>query len=435
MSVERDAAESKAVPQIQSSPCMQGETVVFTGTLASMTHRDAQWLVEQHGGRSTRQVSGQTTLLVVGEEGWPLEPDGRPSQNLLQAKQLHERGSELRIINESDWLYAMGLNERRQEVHRSYTPAMLSKLLDVSVGEIRSWARGGLIRPVRQVYRLPYFDFQEVTSARRLCELVRAGVSIEEIKHSLGHLEAMLGDMRRPLAQLNILAQDTHLLVRDAHGLIQPTTGQRLFDFEGSARSAGDADSEEPKPPGADAPGVAALQFASAQQAAVDRGTSKSAEEFFQEACELAERGDLTAAIHALRLCLMQVPGDPEFNFHLADLLYRQGAPHGALERFYVAVECDRHYLEAWTQIGCLQLELGDLQAALDAFSIALELHPEYPDAHWHIASVYQALGQDDVARSHWQTYLTFDSRGPWAEGARQRLEGHPPAAEPSQDR
>ena len=61
---------AETAPSLQSSPVLQGERIAFTGTLASMTHRQAMELVEQHGGQSSQHVSHQTTLLVVGEEGW-----------------------------------------------------------------------------------------------------------------------------------------------------------------------------------------------------------------------------------------------------------------------------------------------------------------------------------------------------------------------------
>jgi hypothetical protein len=32
-------------------------------------------------------------------------------------------------------------------------------------------------------------------------------------------------------------------------------------------------------------------------------------------------------------------------------------------------------------------------------------------------------MGRTDEAVVHWERYLQFDSRGPWAEQARQRLE------------
>jgi tetratricopeptide (TPR) repeat protein len=127
--------------------------------------------------------------------------------------------------------------------------------------------------------------------------------------------------------------------------------------------------------------------------------------------------------VEAFRLCLMEKPGDAESNFYLAEALYRMGNINGALERYYAAVEADSCFLEGWTQLGCIHAEEGKLDAALDAFEIALNVHPDYPDAHWHAASILEQLGRIDEAKAHWKSYLKFDDRGPWAEQARQRLE------------
>ena len=189
-------------PMLASSPALAGERVAFTGTLASMTHAQAAELVERHGGMATEHVSRQTTMLVIGEEGWPLDDDGHISVKLQLAQRWRDAGAELRVVNESDWLLLLGLTERRDEIRRLHTPAMLSQLLDVSVHVIRGWERAGLIRPVKRVYRLPYFDFQEVTSARRLSQLLAAGVPRREIEESLSQLPAVLRGDQRPLEQL-----------------------------------------------------------------------------------------------------------------------------------------------------------------------------------------------------------------------------------------
>ena len=162
------------------SPCLRGERLSFTGTLASMTHQQAHELVEQHGGAPTPHVSQQTTMLVIGEEGWPLQPNGQPSVKLQQVNEWRSEGHNIRILTESHWLHLIGLQEKQQEVHRLYTPAMLSQMLEISVGVIRRWERLGLIKAVKKVLRLPYFDFQEVASVRRLSDLLSAGVSRRE---------------------------------------------------------------------------------------------------------------------------------------------------------------------------------------------------------------------------------------------------------------
>ena len=197
-----------------------------------MTHRDAIRLVEQYGGRATHSVSGSTTMLVIGEEGWPLEPDGGTSQKLQQTVQIIANGSDIKVLAESDWLQLLGLDEHREEIRRAHTPAMLSRLLDVPVRMIRRWARLGLIRPVRRVCRLPYFDYREVASARRLATLLEQGVSADVLERSLAELSLTIAGTDRSLAQLNLLVQDEKILMRDDRGVLNPRTGQRLLDFE-----------------------------------------------------------------------------------------------------------------------------------------------------------------------------------------------------------
>ncbi|MBX3443325.1 MAG: tetratricopeptide repeat protein [Planctomyces sp.] len=394
-------------PSLSSSPALQGERVAFTGVLASMTHAQAGELTERHGGEASEHISRQTTMLVVGEEGWPLENDGRPSVKLQEAQRILEAGGELRIISESDFLQLLGLTEGREESRRLYTPAMLSQLLDTSVHVIRGWERAGLIRSVRKVYRLPYFDFQEAASARRLSELLASGVPREELERSLRDLPGVKQGQGRPLEQLRLLAHHQRVVVRDDHGLKEPASGQRLLAFD--PQTEDEAPDEESEP--------AAVPF-------VARTTVPdwSATDWFEEGCRRYADEQLDGAVEAFRCAVMQTPAYPEAHFHLAECLYRSGALSGALERYYAAVEHDHDYLEAWTQLGCLLTEMGDAESAADAFRIALDVHPEFPDAHYHLADLLTTQGRDGEARPHWEAFLAHNPRGPWADLARQHL-------------
>lgn len=396
---------------LTSSPALQGERVAFTGILGSMTHAQAAKLTVAHGGEATDHVSRQTTMLVVGEEGWPLEDDGQPSVKLRQVTEWNAEGAEIRIVAEADFLHLLGLSERRDEIRRLYTPAMLSRLLDVPVHVIRGWERAGLIRPVQRIYRLPHFDFREVNGARRLSQLLEAGVPRREIERSLRRLPERWSGGERPLEQLELLARDRQVVARDAHGYITPASGQRLFDFESDEEGSpcGDGGDVEHQP---------SIPFLQAT-----RGVDRSGRDWFVEACRLYGDGDVDQAIELFRLSLMSEPGNPEAHFHLAECLYRQRELRAALERYYVAVEQDHDYLEAWTQIGCLHRELGEPDQALDAFEIALEVFPDYAEAHYHMAELLHERGRSPEAATHWTAYLEQDSRGPWAEIARQRLE------------
>lgn len=408
---------SKDVPrQTSAQPlALEGQRVSFTGTLASMTHKEAQARVVESGGAATDHVSRQTTMLVVGEEGWPLEPDGKPSVKLQQVEAWRREGLDIRIVKESDWLSFVGLDGHSRDIQRLYTPAALSQILAVSVHDIRRWERLGLIRAVSRVHRLPYFDFQEVASARRLAELVAAGVSPKDIQQSLAAMQAVLGDVERPLAQLQVLARDRQIVVRNARGKLTTARGQILFEFEPEPATGRDVDEH---------------RETLSLPAAPDR-THWTALNWCEHARELAEHGDLPAAIEAYRMSLMDDHDAPEVHFHLAEALYRANEKTAAIERYYVAVELDSQYVEAWTQLGCVHAEVGRLSAAAEAFTIALDVHPDYADAHLHLAESLHQQGQTEAAIAHWRAYLKFDTRGPWAEAARRRLEMVAAATEP----
>ncbi len=411
MSEPADSPEpTLTTPLLASSPPLQGERVSFTGTLGAMTHAQAGELVAQHGGEATEHVSRQTTMLVVGEEGWPLEEDGQPSVKLQQVTEWNAEGATIRVVNEADFLHLVGLSERRDEVRRLYTPAMLSRLLDVPVHVIRGWERAGLIRPVQKIYRLPHFDFREVNGARTLSQLLEAGVPRAEIERSLRNLPERWGGGDRPLEQLELLERDRHVVVRDEHGFVTPSSGQRLFDFDGEPAEDVTQESSEDE-------GHASLPFQQKPQS-----EHWSARDWFVEGCRQYVDSEVDAAIESFRLSLMTEPSNPEVHFHLAECLYRQKHTRAALERYYVAAELDQEYLEAWTQVGCVHQELGQLESALDAFDIALDVHADYADAHYHRAETLLELGRAEEAVGHWETYLEHDSRGPWADIARQRL-------------
>ena len=68
-----------------NSSALQG-TVAFTGRLASMKREEAFALVRRQGGAPRRGLTKKTAVLIVGELGWPLLPDGQPSKSLSFAK-------------------------------------------------------------------------------------------------------------------------------------------------------------------------------------------------------------------------------------------------------------------------------------------------------------------------------------------------------------
>jgi tetratricopeptide (TPR) repeat protein len=63
-------------------------SVAFTGRLGCMSRAEAFELVRQRGGTASPAVTKHTQVLIVGELGWPLLDDGRPSNKLSRATTL-----------------------------------------------------------------------------------------------------------------------------------------------------------------------------------------------------------------------------------------------------------------------------------------------------------------------------------------------------------
>ena len=411
---EPDAAADAPPADPADPPPLAGEVVAVTGVLASMTHAAAARLTADLGGSFTEKLTRGTTLLVVGEEGWPLEDDGAPTVKFRRAVEWNTTGeATVRLLAESDWLRIAGLggaDDGAAGVRRLYTPAMLSQLLGVTANRVRAWARDGLIRPVRTVHRLPYFDFAEVARTRTLARLLEAGVSKRDLAAGLAALGAVFGE-DAAAGQLDLLADGGRLLVRDAAGLREPVGGQRVIEFPEEAPEPDAALPDEGRPP-------ALLRLPAPDGG---RGRERSAAEWFRLGLNRLDADDPAAAVPAFRACLARDPANPEAHFHLADALFRTGEPGAAAERYRAATEHDPRYVEAWVNLGCVYASDAAHRRAAAAFRTALAIHADLPEAHLHLAESLHALG-DAEATSHFRAYLRHDDRGPWAQLARGRL-------------
>ena len=160
----------------------EGLRVAFVGKLGGVNRREAHRLVRRHGGIPVERCELPLNLVVLGADQLPL------SDESLISRTIQDRAAEghLDIITETQFWYRLGMVENDLgQVRRLYTPAMLAQLLDVPLAVIRRWHRRGLIVPAREVHRLPYFDFQEVATARRLAAMLTAGAKPEAIERQL----------------------------------------------------------------------------------------------------------------------------------------------------------------------------------------------------------------------------------------------------------
>ncbi len=390
---------------------LDGQRVVLVGRLASMSKRDANQLIRDQGGTVVDQVSGDVTWIVVGEAEIPF-PDLSGTEDWLDAEtRAAADEGRVRVVTETQLWQHLGLVDLDHEVHRLYTPAMLADLLGVDIPTIRRWHRRGLIKPARMVRRLPYFDFQEVATARRLAELLAAGVKAGALERKLADLARYLPDVERPLAQLSIIIEGKDILLRQGDGLIEPG-GQLRFDFAATEEGKHSAEA-------ADGPGPISL---STEQIFADR-LAHSPEEMCRLAAELEDEGQLGMAAEMYRAAMAVGGPKAETCFQLAELLYRQGDTAGARERYYMTIELDEDYVEARANLGCVLVESGQIDLAIAAFEGALTYHEDYADVHYHLARALDQLGRGAEADEHWRRFLDLAPDSPWADHAHSRLE------------
>lgn len=384
-------------PSAKDAHWIKDKSVAFTGRLASMTRTEAAALIRSFGGVYVAAVNRQTAFLVVGQEGWPLRKDGGLALNLKEAQRLQQAGAPIVILLEEDLFDRLGLDTRSRGVHRLYTAAQIHRLLRVSRDRVRNWMRAGLVRPVETVHGVNYFDFQQVTGVRTLCDLAQAGVTPEQIRRSLEQLSHWMPGLDQPLTQLALIERDGHLLVRLEEGRLAEPTGQLRFDF---------ADDSQPAVIEATAHG------------------RPNAEECFAAGCDLEEAGHLHEAAASYRQALLLGGPDAATCFNLANVLYALGEKEQSAERFRQAVEIDHGLFEAWNNLGDVLSELDHHEDAVAAFQQALALQPCYADAHYNLADTLEQLGRTEEAHRHWLAYLRLEPSGVWADYARSRLQG-----------
>jgi tetratricopeptide (TPR) repeat protein len=370
-----------------------GKRVAFTGRLASLTRAEAVKLVEAYGGRFVHEVNRRTSLLIVGQEGWPLQKDGRLTHKLERAQALQRTGCSIAILQEQDWLAQIGLEPVGADIQRLYTTAQLAQLLKIPRDRLRGWIHAGLIQPVQTREGICYFDYGQVADARTLHSLTQAGIKPERIRQSLKQLARWLGSLERPLAQLAALERSGELLVRCEDALFEPT-GQRRLDFSEPVSEPTLAVPQEPV----------------------------TAEEWYNLGCIQEDDGQLGQAAEAYRQALLLGGPNRDASFNVANVLVGLGHREQAVERLYQVLELDAQFADAWNNLGILLQELSRPQEALAALEQALKINPAYAEAHYNLADLLEEIGRTGEARGHWQIYLRYDPQSEWGRHARARL-------------
>ncbi len=344
--------------------------VAFTGRLASMAREEAFALVRQKGGTPRRGVTKTTAILVVGELGWPLLADGRPSKSLALAKSYG-----VAVASERQFLEWAGKAVAGEQA-RSYSAAQLSSLSGLPPEVIESLTAFGLLDGREQRY-----GFRDLTAARQLAELLGSGVKLSTITASLHAIRKWLPDAALSNLRLFPAASDA-LLVEYLKGRTDKT-GQFMLPV-GDAR-------ENP-------------------------------DELFEQAQAAEEAKDVDAAQRLYRKVMRLDPRDPAAAFNLGNLLRGIGKKVEAEAAYRAATKSDPKFAEAWYNLADVLDDRSEAEQAVACLMRALDADPDYADAVFNLGLLHQRKDRPEEAAACWRRYLALDKESPWAARARQAL-------------
>ena len=102
ISVEMPTAQERAAKEAPKEGPLAGQSFLFTGTLEAFNRKEAQKLVDEHGGENAKGVTKALTYLVVGAG------KGNKSSKQKKAEKLIDAGEPLQVISETEFLALIG---------------------------------------------------------------------------------------------------------------------------------------------------------------------------------------------------------------------------------------------------------------------------------------------------------------------------------------
>jgi len=354
---------------------LAGESIAFSGRLSSMSRKDAKSLVARLGGVVVDDVTGKTTVLIVGagEKTAAHEGADEGNQKIRRAKAINAREpGRIRILSEEEFCRLGGVPspaELRQQWYAVHDIlVMYPRLREDHLHCLQKW---NLIQPALRTSGETYFAFPDLSVIRQAHAELERGAPFRSVLRSLQASRE---------GQLSLdfwLEAEPAKIIR----LVRSTP--------------------EGEPP-----------------QAID---TSAAEEFFTAASALDE-GDprnQAAASRGYRRALEIDPYLVPALINLANIHYAQEHLPEAEALYERAIALDPALFEAHFNLGNVFHDLGRLEEARSAYEAALALNPGYAEAHFYLAVTLEKLGRSQQARQHWRRYRELAPEGEWVQLAR----------------
>jgi tetratricopeptide (TPR) repeat protein len=281
----------------------------------------------------------------------------------------------------------------------AYDTKDLERLFGLPASAVRALARAGNIQPVRRSGRLHY-SFHDLVVLRTASALRAAKISSQRINKTLQELRSALPE-GSALNKISLTALGNRIAIREGQTLRESETGQYALALEIV---------EEKGRLHVIAKDAAAGPAAAAALSDIAPGASnaKSADDHYARAIALEDTNP-GAAQKAYELCLKADPNHMDARINLGRLLHLAGRLAEAERVYRVGAKADPFI--AFN----LAVVLEDLERepdAIVAYREAIALDPQFADAHFNLARLYERAKDPKASLRHLLAYRRMMDQG-----------------------
>ncbi|NIM00456.1 MAG: tetratricopeptide repeat protein [Acidobacteria bacterium] len=265
---------------------------------------------------------------------------------------------------------------------KGYSVKDVARMLDLSVGQVRSYARSGLVAPDRGQRGEYRFGFQDLVLLRTAKGLLSQRIPPQRVRTALNRLKQQL-PADGSLSSVQISAHGSRIVVQRSGRAWQPESGQTLLAFEGAPGEALNRPIVEP--PERQSPGL-------------------DAEDWFRLGGEL-ELGAPEQAREAYRRALELEPRHVDARINLGRLLHESGEWEAAEKHYRMALADRVDDSTALFNLAVVLEDLGRRRDAIDTYRATVEADPEYADAYFNLARLLEQSGDTKSALRYLKIY------------------------------
>jgi DNA-binding transcriptional MerR regulator len=289
-----------------------------------------------------------------------------------------------------------------------YSVRDVARLFAVPERRLRYWSQTGFVSPsVRDGGRV-FYSFRDLIAVRVAKGLLDTGMPLRRVRRQLAALRRSLPGVDEPLSDLRIRCEDDRVVVHDGSRSFE-TSGQLVLDFDldGLRRRIAE---------------VHALPWVEDDLPDPDEIVPRTAYDWFLHACELeadwggapADTVGFAAAKEAYETALDLDPALAAAWTNLGSMLAEVGDLEAAQRHYDEALRHDPDQPEAQCNLAALSLRRGDPEAAIAAYRYLLRNHPDHFEAHYGLARALLEVGGKVQALAHLDRFVcAVDSIAP----------------------